>query len=115
MSQAAHTPTPWYADRLEHVVSVRASLPDDGEFTVFTTEYSSADDPQLNDANAAHIVRCVNSHSALVEALRSFALSDEYWQTLNVDKMADTDTLYSWPVSAYRRVRAALALSETKP
>lgn len=72
MSGTNHTATPWVANKIEGKPSfnIRAGL----ESVAMVYEFIGS--PTLNDrhgegaANAAHIVRCVNSHDALVQALR---------------------------------------------
>lgn len=75
MSETKHTPTPWY---LADDDDCRICCPEEDVCTADThrDEYSPDEDEAI--ANAAFIVRAVNSHDALVEALQS--LLDE---TLN--------------------------------
>lgn len=65
---ATHTPTPWIASN-NAVMS-----PQSGDRVYFEVNVSDTESGERNleqeDANAAHIVHCVNSHAALVEALR---------------------------------------------
>lgn len=64
-SSSNATPRPWYSERMEHIAVVRSSRTDDGEFTIFTTEYGTSDDIEVQLANAALIVEAVNAYAAL--------------------------------------------------
>ena len=61
MAQARHTPTPW-----------RVVEADGKRNVIWNSKVSEAisDDKEMTEANAEFIVRAVNSHEALVEALR---------------------------------------------
>lgn len=64
-----HTPTPWNAEELQspergHRISIHNANTGD-----YVAQVNFAADPQAK-ANAAHIVRCVNLHDALVDALK---------------------------------------------
>jgi hypothetical protein len=62
MTQATkHTPTPWKVMRRDSGWDIKAGSRE------VAVVFSRGDDVQ--QANAAHIVRCVNSHEALVQAL----------------------------------------------
>ena len=65
MTKSAHTPTPWTNNGQSIIVS------SDGDICqLFYTHKDGIDDQFPNaKANAAFIVRAVNSHEALVEAL----------------------------------------------
>lgn len=60
-----HTPTPWFANR--HYVT------DKRTFAIEASGMRVGETPNFiidadNEANAVHIVKCVNAHDALVEA-----------------------------------------------
>lgn len=65
MSEVKHTPTPWIYDGYE-VYS------DDCEYhpVANSTPNHTCRDDEEGIANAAHIVKCVNMHDELVEALK---------------------------------------------
>lgn len=75
-----HTPTPWSVHSVcslelaeQNKVALGHPLSyEPGAFQIFTDDGRGNGFPlpeQDREANAAHIVRCVNSHDALVEAL----------------------------------------------
>lgn len=69
-NKTAHTPTPWTTGK--GTVTIRANTDGDKAFIATTRThggYHQRDDDTCA-ANAAHIVRCVNAHDALVAALR---------------------------------------------
>jgi len=68
MAQAAHTPTPWKFE--DEYVRADALNGDEGGNIVADvyTRPSHSHSPEM-EANAAFIVRAVNAHDALVEAL----------------------------------------------
>ena len=59
-----HTATPWSVDP----ENARKVIGADGSFVA---DCNGLADEDCDAANAAHIVRCVNSHDALVSALQS--------------------------------------------
>ena len=61
MSEIKHTPTPW--------VAIDEYIYSQDRFEIGTTT-TSGFDYGTDDANAAHIVKCVNMHDELVEALK---------------------------------------------
>lgn len=76
--EAAHTPTPWF-----HTETDIHTAPDDvssvGWGIATANGFHRDRTSETRRANAAFIVRCVNSHAALVEALEAFAaVADEY-------------------------------------
>jgi hypothetical protein len=75
MSAAKHTPTPWTADGFDvecGLTTICTTYPD-----AHGIEPYGVDNNQIAEANAAHIVRCVNSHAALVAALEHIASMDD--------------------------------------
>ncbi len=102
-----HTPTPWalntddipptiYAEVNQHCIAI---LDDSSGAYKF-------DDVATCEANATHIVRCVNSHEALVKAL------EELTATIDAGrKSADYVALQEHRVM--RNARAALAAAGT--
>lgn len=64
-----HTPTPWHAAG----VTVYAPAGHTARATVADTTCCGSMTRAEDEANAAHIVRCVNAHDELVAALRVIA------------------------------------------
>lgn len=62
MSKTTHTPTPWEAE------SDSVWHEDFGRVALLAAPHHP-DGEKIASANAAHVVKCVNSHDALVEAL----------------------------------------------
>lgn len=60
MSEVKHTPTPWVAD--ENAINDNMGF----EIALITSDMRTWEE---DDANTAHIVKCVNLHDELVEAL----------------------------------------------
>lgn len=58
----AHTPTPWEVSNTNNIVA-RHQTP---ELVAKLSKTSNLERASLNRANAAHIVKCVNAHDALV-------------------------------------------------
>jgi len=85
-----HTPTPW--------IHVKGNLIRDSHGVCIAGDSTAIQ----NAANAAHIVHCVNSHDALVEALR---VAQEYIGRM--EGKLSQPTHY-----AYQAVTEALALAE---
>ena len=111
----AHTPTPWGKRR--------ALRPVDGEYDcgiwaeiedrphVIAECYGRVSDTIRPDAeaNAAFIVRAVNAHEALVEALNRL----ERWSTPFIeDTPISAETLWREFPAAIKNARAALALAK---
>ncbi len=79
---AAHTPTPWHLGHGENrdrsYFSIAGKNPDGSWRQIAGCDHPSAQSVQHGanplreqaEANAAHIVRCVNAHDDLVETLR---------------------------------------------
>ncbi|WP_343743132.1 hypothetical protein [Herbaspirillum huttiense] len=80
-----HTPTPWYAwfEEKNEFHNGRAYIAQ-AEGAPHTRHYSDVAStvdvelPEIQKANAEHIVRCVNSHEALVKALTVARDEDDY-------------------------------------
>lgn len=68
-----HTPTPWAINQYGKVVHVNSN----GRDTISTDGFAICGDAE-SAANTAHIVRCVNSHEALVKALTALVQLDSY-------------------------------------
>ena len=78
--QVKHTPTPWKlaADGRTIYTSMAQGFPDNIIASTARSIYGQVGDPK---ANAEHIVRCVNSHDALLEACqRALALDTSVTQ-----------------------------------
>ena len=66
-----HTPTPWKSEKATNsFLGINRNVPVGSRYTFRTIGHDA-----VAQANAEHIVRCVNSHDALVEALGD--ISDE--------------------------------------
>lgn len=79
MTTTTHTPTPWTYKKEAHRLCTFTTIEtESGRSIVGTTGYFSNRDgevsgPCIREEDAAHIVRCVNAHDALVAALRTIA------------------------------------------
>ena len=82
-----HTPTPWYAwfEEKNEFHNGRAYIAQ-AEGAPYTRHYSDVAStvdlelPEIQKANAEHIVRCVNSHEALVAGLWKIVNADPFHQ-----------------------------------
>lgn len=69
MTNSKHTPTPWYwGDKSHHGYF---NLRSDSGIVINAEENYGAPYMEISDEDAAHIVKCVNMHDELVEALES--------------------------------------------
>ena len=95
-----HTPAPWYvsSDRLENVFSVRSDVDRIDGVGKFVAPHV------WGQANAAHIVRCVNAHEALVRALETL-LGSLKWE----EKRSGTT------YAGYEHAKIALAKANGSP
>lgn len=88
-----HTPTPWTQDVMD-------ILNEDGT-QIATTSYAGFLGNYSDEDNAAHIVRCVNLHDELVEALK---------QSLELANIAEgmtgckSDDEYVWGIQETIRI-----------
>src|SRR5208282_3626924 len=99
-TKQAHTPTPWQVNLTSPNAGTFKLTDADGEFISYLARsryHDDREDPEA-EADAAHIVHCVNTHDALVAALRSL---HDAWG-------ADSKTVSKALVEA----RAALAAAE---
>lgn len=80
---AEHTPTPWTVDKVHFSGECHLHGPNGEEFALLYVS-DGADDPEPYpaEANAAFIVKAVNNHDALVEALEDL-ISDAERQMKN--------------------------------
>jgi hypothetical protein len=92
-----HTPTPWHiGSKVPNFIYAR-----DGLDIIAQCDSANESTRAEENANAAHIVRCVNAHDALVAALDNL---------LNVDR---SDPDFCETVERYeRQARAALKLAK---
>ena len=107
-----HTPAPWHLDgyhrgkilagKARSTSVVVAEIP-------YLTEWKQGDPPEGNHAtfdhnlaNAEHIVRCVNSHDALVDALRFMYKTNQH---------RDKGRRLIYTEDELEQARAALALA----
>jgi hypothetical protein len=80
-STAKHTPTPWQQHDPEYCPeeiwgNLEGPL-EDGK--IHGTHICTLEDNEQAEANARHIVRCVNSHDDLLEALELLVSLDGEW------------------------------------
>ena len=86
-NQATHTPTPWAVEprQWDQGASLAIVAPENGYIVAiipFDEDIQEVDEPDGDtvirhpdeEPNAAHIVRCVNSHEALLKALNDIDL-----------------------------------------
>lgn len=64
-----HTPTPWRLFDENGVLAIKSSERQSHNEVIFWTGFDGSHYPKANRANAALIVRAVNSHAELVKAL----------------------------------------------
>lgn len=80
MIEKKHTPTPWCAQYNGHYWDI-TTAPE--QYSPFLASVFRPENVRDGQANAEHIVRCVNAHDALVAALldvmRRIADSDYWW------------------------------------
>lgn len=76
MNEIKHTPLPWKTEG-RHILSSKENFPD---FIAICGRLDTEPHSEENKANAELIIRAVNSHDALVEALRiaEMGLRGEY-------------------------------------
>lgn len=74
-----HTPAPWELFNKNGTIAIKnpRSRKSHNEI-VFWTGFDASHYPEKALANATHIVRCVNIHSALVAALQAIADTDQH-------------------------------------
>ena len=96
--KAAHTPTPWRTLDAENGLLITAS---DADATPIA-EMICKGEGCPEEADAAYIVRCVNAHQALVDALKLFAAMDKCNYELETMRRS----------GLFEQVDAALALAE---
>lgn len=94
--EAKHTPTPWIAKKADRALHARIGAKSIGNWVaVFKND--------VTDEDLDFIVRAVNSHDALVEALK---IANKFCGSLTSDECPD---------SVHIPIRAALALAGEKP
>ena len=103
MKNTQHTPTPYYATKQGRGIHIQSAKINEDNYVceVYGT---------LNDkANAEHIVKCVNSHDALVEALKMLVV--------HIEKLSEDGNIPNITVGtleAYRQAKQAAKLAEGK-
>jgi hypothetical protein len=112
-TKSEHTPTPWAVDE-DHPTSVVFEA--DTEIEICTTDSGSSAEQGEDEANAALIVRAVNSHAALVEALGDLVEIIDRAGLLNLSNGVQLGQT-SWYVKAsdrleYARTALSLAMGE---
>jgi hypothetical protein len=71
MTQSKHTPEPWFLQNGNEIHDKDTRFDESGARIGETPNLIAMVDFFNTDANARHIVRCVNSHPALLQALRA--------------------------------------------
>ncbi len=71
---ATSTPTPWYAQYNGYYWDI-TTAPE--QYSPFLASVFSPENVRDGQANAEHIVRCVNAHDALVDTLERILRCDE--------------------------------------
>ncbi len=99
-----HTKTPWRTGIGNLIVFDR-----DGYAVANATVFHRKKEDGESAANAAHIVKCVNSHDALVAAVRR-----SKWRLLEQTKTHQEDCVCPLCIDL-READAALALAEPQP
>lgn len=112
MSAPKHTPTPWkFSQTHAHTLTIRHA-DGGGEYVA---EIRVGDTPELlltDEANARFIVRAVNAHDDLLEALRDLI----EWQAVeHEDGCPEDDTCSCAAAPIIAKVNAAIAKAEGKP
>ena len=103
------TPRPWKITRTEGSLGVGLDWAITGRWTAIATLFDEDDDPE-QEANAALIVRAVNNHDALVEALEALLAAvpeKPYW--LKPDAESEGYFEVNLPEPVVEQARAALA------
>lgn len=100
-THATHTPTPWRYSPWHIEEGEPAVRAPDGEGGWIIATVNS-------DENAALIVRAVNSHAALIAALRTLIQVEGHGE-------CPVDGLHPDIAAAWDQARAALALAEAQP
>lgn len=74
MEKQQHTPTPWYVGAQNDALYITAGVPpaQSNDYPNHTAERIALAHV-YSEANARHIVRCVNAHDSLVAALERIA------------------------------------------
>lgn len=104
MTTAKPTPTPWtWSPNHAAAAELKGAFVTAAGMTVAMISAREPKSQAVCEANAAHIVRCVNSHAELVEALRETLARLEYFENLeNVGRA-------SLAAKVITQARAALA------
>jgi hypothetical protein len=110
-AQLQHTPTPWcYAPDSKHIRIHGGGMDHPIAWT------PRLFDGALDQANAAHIVRCVNSHDVLLAALRELVEHaervTESHARLENERGSQVATLTANVRKSLKQARAALAVAE---
>ena len=102
MADTQHTPTalPWHA---VHTAIMAGDM-------IISDTHSRFGGPMVDLANAAHIVKCVNAHAALVELAQEIVKAIE-----EDDSLANTSPISDDVQWFADKARAALALAKAAP
>lgn len=101
MSEIKHTPTPWKVVKNMSWEDVHGNTPTKDEKNLMgfvggdgsricwfgdSSNYYPTEGDEPNEANAAHIVKCVNMHDELVEALKEAGdVIESYHKSTGID------------------------------
>jgi hypothetical protein len=107
-----HTPTPWFATENAYGCAFVHGGP---ELESFGTKYRALicggnSHDTLTTANAAFIVKAVNSHEALVTALRDILDNTHVGKAGQI--VTERSKYGNYPARCYHAARAALAFAE---
>ena len=94
MSDAEHTPGPWFVTkdyyngmRISTVPTDASNI--DGSGSVFENTGRGAGD--ISEEDAKYIVQCVNSHDALLDALKQAVCGNMGWKGIAEDVIAQAE------------------------
>lgn len=90
-NETKHTPTPWNAEHNDHywtIVPESRSENDPYQIGDVCSSYPGEMNQGLQQANARHIVKCVNMHDELVEALKNI-IARSHNDPLGTSKVLD--------------------------
>lgn len=105
MSEANHSPLPWHAPSAGVYTQDGMMVTSCGTHTIVEALRGQAHDPraiaEIVEANARHIVRCVNAFDDLLAAAQ--------WVLTDADDRGETTDEQGEPYDDYRALRAAIA------
>jgi hypothetical protein len=106
-----HTPTPWRVVNGSLIKDELMPFDRDERYTALIATTGGHATGALADANAAFIVRAVNSHEHLVAALRNLVTASEAYSTVHAPDSDDITRMLKY-ADAFDKARAVLAAME---